>query len=524
MNDVHCMNQKFRAAFALLLALVLVAAALPPLAHAATTGITNTDVILRTKPSSSSVPLATLRANREVFVLENQGEWCKVRTGTLVGYVMTKYLQNISESPAGASGTASAPSAATPSVLKSGSKGSEVQDLQRMLKTLGFFNEEVTGNFGPVTEAAVKAYQQSRGLTADGVAGAATLQQIAQDSGTSAASAAGASSGGSGGGTAVGLLKQGDEGDAVKQIQQALKNLGFFTGDVTGFFGAITAQALTAYQKANNLDADGVAGAATLNLLLASTAASGGSTIVKLGDKGTQVTSLQTMLKNAGYYSGGVDGDFGSSTQQALIAYQKAKGLTADGVAGTQTLSLLSASGGGTVTAPIVTDSSLTPSSNAGDGTESLGLTGTRSPGVSSSYSGGDIKMVDWWSGEINAVYPRAAIASVMDVRTGISFNIYRYGGTNHLDFEPATQGDTALFNQITGGEYSWNARPVILTVKGVRYAAAMNTMPHGGEHLTDNGISGQLCMHFVNSWTHGGSQPNADMQMQIMAAYNSGR
>lgn len=63
-------------------------------------------------------------------------------------------------------------------VLKQGSSGPDVQDLQQKLKDLGFDPNGVDGNFGPGTKAAVIAFQQSKGLQADGMAGPATLAAL----------------------------------------------------------------------------------------------------------------------------------------------------------------------------------------------------------------------------------------------------------------------------------------------------------------------------------------------------------
>lgn len=58
----------------------------------------------------------------------------------------------------------------------------------------------------------------------------------------------------------------------------------------------------------------------------------------KLGSRGTEVRNIQTKLKALGYYSGSVDGIYGTGTQRAVKAFQKACGLTADGIAGPKTL------------------------------------------------------------------------------------------------------------------------------------------------------------------------------------------
>src|ERR1051326_3981979 len=76
-------------------------------------------------------------------------------------------------------------------ILKQGSSGSEVTELQQKLKDLGFDPNGVDGNFGPGTKSALIAFQQSKGLQADGIAGPATMAALQAASGATAASAGG---------------------------------------------------------------------------------------------------------------------------------------------------------------------------------------------------------------------------------------------------------------------------------------------------------------------------------------------
>ena len=64
--------------------------------------------------------------------------------------------------------------------------------------------------------------------------------------------------------------------------------------------------------------------------------------VLKQGSNGPQVVELQTNLKRLGFASGIVDGKFGPGTKKALMAFQKSKGLKADGIAGPVTLNALS--------------------------------------------------------------------------------------------------------------------------------------------------------------------------------------
>jgi peptidoglycan hydrolase-like protein with peptidoglycan-binding domain len=141
-----------------------------------------------------------------------------------------------------------------------------------------------------------------------------------------------------------GALKLNSTGDAVSELQQQLAALGYFNGEVTGFFGTTTQAAVIQFQEANGLTADGVVGAATQTALsqktATSTATSSSGTpqaILRLNDTGAQVTELQRRLTELGYYSGGISGVFDGVTQAAVIGFQQANGLTADGIVGAST-------------------------------------------------------------------------------------------------------------------------------------------------------------------------------------------
>ncbi|MEM7716287.1 MAG: peptidoglycan-binding domain-containing protein [Cyanobacteria bacterium P01_A01_bin.68] len=60
---------------------------------------------------------------------------------------------------------------------------------------------------------------------------------------------------------------------------------------------------------------------------------------IQQGSTGPDVIRLQEALKQLNYYSGAIDGDFGPGTKQAVINFQQAQGLTADGIVGPNTWS-----------------------------------------------------------------------------------------------------------------------------------------------------------------------------------------
>ena len=67
----------------------------------------------------------------------------------------------------------------------------------------------------------------------------------------------------------------------------------------------------------------------------------------KMGSTGSEVKQIQTVLKQKGYYFGSIDGIFGTATRTAVRNFQKANGLTVDGIVGKKTLAKLGISGSG---------------------------------------------------------------------------------------------------------------------------------------------------------------------------------
>lgn len=163
-------------------------------------------------------------------------------------------------------------------------------------------------------------------------------------------------------------LRDGSEGQSVKNLQQRLKDLGYYSGSVDGVFGAGTESALKAFQSANGLTADGVAGSRTLTAINSSNAKSkpkeststkaptnsknatsrpslkeytpstlGSYRYLQLGSSGSDVKKLQNRLKELGYFNGTVNGNFGEDTHAAVEAFQKRNGQWVDGVAGQDT-------------------------------------------------------------------------------------------------------------------------------------------------------------------------------------------
>ena len=137
------------------------------------------------------------------------------------------------------------------------------------------------------------------------------------------------------------MVYWGCTGDAVKTLQEKLNAKGFNSGNVDGIFGAKTYAAVTAFQKANSLGVDGIVGKLTWAKLYDATPVNvtpvTTQPMLRTGSRGDAVRKLQELLNAKGYTCGSVDGIFGSKTYAAVLAFQKANGLAADGIVGSLT-------------------------------------------------------------------------------------------------------------------------------------------------------------------------------------------
>lgn len=246
--------------------------------------------------------------------------------------------------------------------LRSGSSGVRVRALQQKLQTLGYYTGSIDGDFGSGTEAAVKAFQSANGLKADGVVGQATQSLL--DSGSAVAAPSPTQTVSYVYATSrptpltytpstpstYRYLQDGSTGSDVKNLQTRLKELGYYTGSVTGTFGDATKAAVTAFQERNGLWVDGVAGEDTQRMLYSSAALPFYGMVavtpvpqqtsyqtLKKGSSGAEVSSLQTRLAELYYYTGTATGIYDETTELAVKVFQQRNGLTVDGVAGTDT-------------------------------------------------------------------------------------------------------------------------------------------------------------------------------------------
>ena len=163
---------------------------------------------------------------------------------------------------------------------------------------------------------------------------------------------------------------------SVSRLQAMLKLLGFYQGPADGRYDEATQAAVTRFQEAAGLTADGITGPLTWARLLPSpeditavstrtgsvssaaptlpapevpeaptsseAPADSAPPVLRLSAEGSAVTQLQRELQTLGYYSGTIDGIYGEQTQAAVTQFQTDQQLTADGVVGAATWDALS--------------------------------------------------------------------------------------------------------------------------------------------------------------------------------------
>uniref|UniRef100_A0A0C1QRQ3 Peptidoglycan binding-like domain-containing protein n=1 Tax=Tolypothrix bouteillei VB521301 TaxID=1479485 RepID=A0A0C1QRQ3_9CYAN len=272
--------------------------------------------------------------------------------------------------------------------LQRGSSGASVRRLQQDLQRLGYFNGAITGYFGSETERAVSQFQQSNGISPDGIVGTRTEEAIRvslnqpnyppnqpdyyppnqpnyppnqpdyyppnqpnyppnqpdyyppnqpnyppnqPDYPNSADSS---------------YLKQGDSGQQVRKLQDDLQQLGYFRANPTGYYGPTTQEAVERFQQNYGLTRNGVADSQTLarisDALIGGTNSTNSNCSVNqgdicLGERSQRVEIVQRRLQDLGLFQGRITNYYGSATRNAVAQFQRSRGLEANGIVNYQT-------------------------------------------------------------------------------------------------------------------------------------------------------------------------------------------
>ena len=212
-----------------------------------------------------------------------------------------------------------------------GETSNRVRKMQNALKTKGFYKGSVDGVFGESTRNAVRKFQNSVGIRADGKPGDKTLTALYE--GKSAINK-----------TSNTQFKQqtkpknpstlyyGCKGARVKSLQRALRDVGVYKGSIDGIYGDLTLAAVIRFQAQKGLIQDGMAGPKTL-AVLNNNAKTKVSTkfMLYVGSRGAEVKSVARRMQRMGYLSGEVGDVYTVELAEAVRGWQRDTGKTVTG-------------------------------------------------------------------------------------------------------------------------------------------------------------------------------------------------
>lgn len=482
------------------------------------------------------------------------------------------------------------PAAPTEKLVR-GKTGKQVTNLQNILAAYGYYEGKANGKYDDKTIAAVTAFQKKNKLTADGVAGEATLALLFSDKaikqdGTLAkevvltATPAPQTIYYPEINSSTRSLTTGSSGEDVLTLQRRLTELRYYNARNDGKFQSDDRAAVIAFQRRNGLSPDGIADYNTLLKLYSVDAVPYSSTSLttdlhqnsstnnaapvpilislRRGDSGEAVKKLQERLIELKFLSGIADGKYGISTKRAVIAFQRANKLSADGIAGAATQAMLySKSAGenkniGTVSGilkrgdrnasvqtlqemlirlgylkgvadgkfGVNTQLALLQFQNRNnlkaDGIAGLqtlealksdnvklapGAAPTPKPTAPPLSQIPLAKQVqyDYWYTHLRPLCRRYPNVTVYDYINGISWQVKIFSTGTHADAVPVTSQDTANMNRAFGGRQTWTPKAVWVQFSdGSVYMATTHNVPHGTTSGNEeNNFAGHLCIHF---------------------------
>lgn len=298
---------------------------------------TTAAVRLRRGPSTSHQEYFVMAKGTAISIIAESGDWYKVRTAEgIEGYSSKSYIKADKTESQPETGIYEGKVTGIVNYLNVRTEpDSDSESVAKLTNGTFVYVLKIEGSWASIqTKTGIKGYAHIKYITVSEKQTEITDKEVEIPSYT---------------------LKRGMDNTDVKEMQERLKELGFFSGTCTGYYGTVTYKAVAEFQKANSLKADGVAGAKTLTKLYSQQVTGNGGGVggddellydipkkpLKQGMDNNDVKIMQQRLKDLLYFNSSCTGYFGSKTLAAVKAFQKKNGLTADGVAGAKTLGLM---------------------------------------------------------------------------------------------------------------------------------------------------------------------------------------
>ncbi len=218
--------------------------------------------------------------------------------------------------------------------LRRGDKAATVAAVQRKLRELGYFTANLTGYYGPITERAVRQFQEDNGITPTGQIEPTTWSLLFAGGTISQTNSRLLNS-------PTKVLSFGEVSPQVAIIQRRLKELGFYRGSINSIYDQNTRTAVIGFQSVHGITPTGQVGITTRDFLFGTRSVPVERVFLRRGNTGPEIGKLQQRLQNLGYYQGQISNYFDQSTEIAVINFQRRNRITPTGVVGPTTQAFL---------------------------------------------------------------------------------------------------------------------------------------------------------------------------------------
>ncbi|NEO52351.1 MAG: peptidoglycan-binding protein [Okeania sp. SIO3B5] len=218
--------------------------------------------------------------------------------------------------------------------LRRGDKATTVTAVQRKLRELGYFYANLTGYYGPITERAVRQFQEDKGIAATGQIEPTTWSLLFAGNRSKQINSSLLNS-------STRVLYFGQVSPQVAIIQRRLAELGFYRGPINSIYDQNTRTAVIRFQNAHRITPTGQVGITTREYLFGIRPVPVERVFLRPGETGLEIGRLQQRLKSLGYYQGQITNYFDRSTEIAVIEFQKINRITPTGIVGPTTQAFL---------------------------------------------------------------------------------------------------------------------------------------------------------------------------------------